>query len=83
MGTFYRDKTREFNNKCLVLCEYLYWFKGEQCHDVIMISVDCSRDILSEFAKHCKILERKNPKLICYLPECGTSTFDYRVKHGS
>lgn len=83
MGTFYRDKTREFKNKCLVLCEYLHWFKGEELRDVIMISVDCSHDILNEFAKHCKILERRNTKLISYLPECGTATFDYRVHNGT
>jgi hypothetical protein len=81
MGTFYRDRTREFKKKCLVLCEYLHRVKGEQVHDVIMISVDCDDEIHAEFNKHCKILDRRNVEFLAYLPECNEPHFDYRVDY--
>lgn len=81
MGTFYRDKTRYFNGRCLVLCAYEHTFARERCFDVIMISVDASHEIPQEFAKHCKTLERRDPTLLFYLPECNKPYFDYRGEH--
>lgn len=81
MGTFYRDKRREFNGKCLVLCVFEYTWARERAQDTLMISVDCSDEIPQEFAKHCKILEKKDPTLISYIPECNKPAFDYRSVH--
>lgn len=83
MGTFYRDKRREFNGRCLVLCVFEYTWARERAQDTIMISVDCSDQIMGEFAKHCKILEKKDPALLFYIPECNKPTFDYRSVHAS
>lgn len=77
MGTFYRDKTRDFNKNSLVLCQFVHLFKGEYVHDSIMISVDSSSEIEPEFTRICKLLERKYAKLLSYLPDNGQPTFDY------
>lgn len=78
MGTFYKDKTRYFDGKCLVLCGYEHTWARERTFDVIMISVDASDEIHHEFLSHCKILERREPTLLFYLPECNKPDFDYR-----
>lgn len=78
MGTFYKDKTRYFDGKCLVLCGYEHTWARERTFDVIMISVDASDEIHHEFLRHCKILELREPTLLFYLPECAKPEFDYR-----
>lgn len=74
MGTFYKNTTREFPHACLVLCLFKYGFKEQ---DSVMISVNKSSEILAEFEKHCKILGRRKPVLMLYLPQNGRGSFSY------
>jgi hypothetical protein len=79
MGIYYKDRTRPFHGRVRVLCGYEHTHKLEREFDVIMITVNHSDEIIDEFKKHAKILDRINPVLKLYLPENRQPTFDARL----